>query len=132
MFRIVYVSTAIEPFSEDSLRELLEVARSNNVAAGVTGMLVYSRGQFLQALEGEPAAVISTFDRITADRRHIVVNTLQRSLHADQWFGNWAMGFHSEGKAEGQVTVSDRIRLDALDGLSAIDFLRSCSRSQAG
>lgn len=132
MFRIVYVSTAIEPFSEDSLRELLKVARSNNVAAGVTGMLIYSRGQFLQALEGEPAAVIGTFDRITADRRHIDVNTLQRSLHADQWFGNWAMGFHSEDRAEGQVSVNDRIRLDALDGLSAIDFLRSCSRNQAG
>jgi hypothetical protein len=130
MFRIVYVSTAAVAFSEEELRHLLRAARSNNEASGVTGMLVYSRGQFLQALEGESGPVISTFDRISADVRHAELKTLQRGNHADQWFANWSMGFHSAQKAAAQVSVSDRINLGALDEFSAVDFLRSCTRSQ--
>jgi hypothetical protein len=130
MFRIVYVSTAAVAFSEEDLRHLLRAAQSNNQASAVTGMLVYSRGQFLQALEGEPGPVISTFNRISADVRHTELKTLQRGDHADQWFADWAMGFHSAHKAGAQVSVSDRINLGALDELSAVDLLRSCSRSQ--
>lgn len=130
MFRIVYASTSVAPFSEPELRDLLAQARANNAEAGVTGMLVYSGGQFLQVLEGEPAAVIGTFERIAADPRHMEIVTLQRGNFADQWFANWAMGFHSAQVAPGQVAVSGRIRLDALDELSAVDFLRACSRAQ--
>jgi hypothetical protein len=130
MFRIVYVSTAVAAFLEEELRHLLRVARLNNEASGVTGMLVYSRGQFLQALEGEPRPVISTFDRISADVRHAELKTLQRGKHAGQWFANWSMGFHSVHQATTHVSVSDRINLGALDEFSAVDFLRSCSRSQ--
>lgn len=132
MFRIVYVSSAVEPFSEGELRQLLGEARSRNEACRVTGMLVYSQAKFLQALEGEPAAVASTFDRISADRRHRNVKTLQRGIFSDQLFGNWAMGFHSDLKAPGQISINSRISLDALNGLTALDFLRSCSRTQTG
>lgn len=130
MFRIIYVSTPIAPYSEKDLRDLLSVARSKNEANRVTGMLIYSGGQFLQALEGEPADVIGTFDRISLDPRHADIATLQRGIFADQWFAHWSMGFHSERRAEGSVSVSDRIKLRALDEMSALDLLKSCSRSQ--
>ncbi len=130
MFRIVYVSTPIAPFSEKDLRDLLSVARSKNEANRVTGMLIYSGGHFLQALEGEPADVIGTFERISLDPRHTNISTLHRGIFADQWFANWCMGFHSEQRADGNVSVSDRIRLRALDEMSALDLLKSCSKSQ--
>lgn len=128
MFRIVYISTAVVSFLEEDLRHLLRAARSNNQASGVTGMLVYSRGQFLQALEGEPGPVINTFDRISTDTRHVELKTLQRGVFADRWFGDWAMGFQSAQKAVAHVQVNNRINLSTLDELSAVDFLRSCSR----
>ena len=130
MFRIVYVSKALARFPEKDLRSLLLVARSKNSAAEVTGMLVYSAGQFLQALEGEPAAVVSTFERISVDPRHTDVKTLQRGIYTDRWFANWAMGFHSDQVEPHLVQISDRINLSALDDLSAVDFLRSCSQAQ--
>jgi hypothetical protein len=57
MFRIVYVSAASEPFSDQQLKELLQKSRQNNVAAGITGMLLYKDGTFMQTLEGPELAV---------------------------------------------------------------------------
>jgi hypothetical protein len=132
MFRIVYVSRAVSRFSDDDLVALLHLARLKNKGAGVTGMLVYSDDHFLQAIEGEPVSVITTFERISADPRHANLTTLQRGFYADQLFANWAMGFHSDQKSSGHVSVSNRIKLSALDDLSAVDFLRLCSRSCGG
>jgi hypothetical protein len=67
MFQLVYVSDASVLFSQDDPRQLLAVARRNNVIHGVTGMLVYCDIQFLQVLEGDVANVVSTYDRIEKD-----------------------------------------------------------------
>ena len=42
----IYASSATRPFSFDQLVELLAVARRNNAALGVTGMLLHDRGSF--------------------------------------------------------------------------------------
>ena len=52
MKRLVYVSAATVPFTDAALAQLLNISRKNNVAAGITGMLVYRDGDFLQILEG--------------------------------------------------------------------------------
>lgn len=61
LFQIIYISSATVPFSADDLNPLLRKAKIRNHSAGLTGMMVYSRGEFLQALEGETAAVLETF-----------------------------------------------------------------------
>ena len=58
MHQIVYTSTATEDFSTTDLRKLLLGARTRNRALGVSGMLVFHGGTFLQALEGEQRAVL--------------------------------------------------------------------------
>jgi hypothetical protein len=40
------------PFSEGDLVELLTQSRENNTLAGITGLLLYKEGKFLQVLEG--------------------------------------------------------------------------------
>ena len=52
MFHLVYVSSAVRPFSKSELVELLNVTRDNNSRLGVTGMLLYRDGNFMQVLEG--------------------------------------------------------------------------------
>jgi hypothetical protein len=59
MYQIVYVSTVNQDFSAADLKKLLVRARMRNKEAGVTGMLVFYDGTFLQALEGEKGAVAS-------------------------------------------------------------------------
>ncbi|SNS24024.1 Sensors of blue-light using FAD [Tardiphaga sp. OK246] len=134
MFRIFYVSAANQSFSTHDLGQLLQKARDQNESAVVTGMLVYSDGDFLQVLEGEPTNVVGIYDRISIDPRHRDISVLQRGLgYGDRLFPSWSMGFKRVPDGElidEAVGVNSRIKLRYLDAMSALDFLLACSRSQ--
>ena len=53
MISIAYSSSAAVPFSEGDLLELLTRSRENNTAKGITGLLLFKEGKFLQVLEGD-------------------------------------------------------------------------------
>jgi hypothetical protein len=93
MLSIVYVSAAVTPFTEEDLAALLAESRVNNAAAGVTGMLLYRDGQFMQALEGEEAGVRSIYDIVTADERHDQIRTILEEQITTRRFPQWTMGF---------------------------------------
>lgn len=94
MHQIVYTSTASEDFSSADLKRLLLGARTRNKALGVSGMLVFHDGTFLQALEGEKRAVNEIFASIRSDQRHRDIDVLHRGPGFDQRvFGDWSMGF---------------------------------------
>lgn len=93
----IYSSAATATFTEVELSRLLLTARRNNQRVGVTGMLLYDKGSFLQVLEGEEAAVQALFERIERDPRHGRVRTLMCQATAARAFGDWAMGFVSIG-----------------------------------
>ena len=50
--QLVYISKATEPFTAASLKQLTDVANTNNAKLNVTGCMAYSAGYFLQLLEG--------------------------------------------------------------------------------
>lgn len=93
MLQLIYASAATVHFSEDDLVELLRIARVNNSKVGVTGMLVYQDGAFLQILEGEEEAVRQVYEKIEGDARHNNVKLLLRSEIEERSFGEWQMGF---------------------------------------
>ena len=93
MFFLVYVSSATRPFSGEDLRVLLETCRKNNAELGVTGMLLYKDGNFMQALEGDEGAVRGLYERIAADPRHGGEITLQQDFAEGRQFSDWSMGF---------------------------------------
>jgi hypothetical protein len=90
---IVYVSSASRPMSDEDLKQILEVSRKNNAANNITGMLLYRDGYFIQALEGDEAAVTRTLEKISQDPRHADVLTFYKSVHDERTFGAWQMGF---------------------------------------
>ena len=57
MHQVVYASAAVEAFSEVQLVQLLARARTNNERLGVTGLLLYDEGSFLQVLEGDAKVI---------------------------------------------------------------------------
>jgi hypothetical protein len=57
MFHLVYASSAARPFTTLELQAFLEQARQKNARFGVTGMLLYKDGNFMQALEGDHGVV---------------------------------------------------------------------------
>ena len=95
MLALVYVSSAKQLFSEDDLTALLRQSRDNNTRLGLTGMLLYKDGNFMQALEGLDEAVTSLFDTIQGDPRHHGVLQLMRRPIAERGFPSWSMGFRN-------------------------------------
>lgn len=53
LFQIVYASHATTTFAEHELEAFLMQFRNNNEQIGITGVLLFAEGEFIQALEGE-------------------------------------------------------------------------------
>jgi hypothetical protein len=100
LFQIVYVSTASEPFGRAELVKLLRQSVSRNLQAGITGMLLYKDGCFMQALEGEEESVKRLFSRISRDPRHHHVIPLIHEPIEQRHFPNSSMAFRDLDAAE--------------------------------
>ena len=95
LFSLIYASSAVDLFSTDDLVSLLETCRRNNTAAGVTGMLLYKAGNFMQVLEGEEETVRRLHAKIQHDPRHRGLLTLTEHMITERQFGEWSMGFRN-------------------------------------
>jgi hypothetical protein len=109
MIRLLYISTTRSILAAAELEEILRVSRRNNVAVGVTGLLIVGGRRFLQALEGPEEAVIATFERIRADPRHFAVVMLGRTAIEERLFGSWAMGFQPGGRLGAEPSVAAEV-----------------------
>lgn len=99
MIRLTYASTAVKDFSPENLLALLKTCRTNNGAKNITGILLYSHGTFFQVLEGDEAAIDSTFETIKRDTRHKDVTLIEKLPITERSFPYWSMGFEKlEGK----------------------------------
>jgi hypothetical protein len=96
---IVYVSQAAKPFTEDQLADLLSHSRNRNTKDGITGLLIYrfnddfSRGNFVQVLEGPEESLENVWSRISKDKRHHTVVVVEEGSIDSRMFGSWSMGF---------------------------------------
>jgi hypothetical protein len=93
LYSFVYASSATTLFTDDALELLLAEARQRNRAHQVTGMLLHSGGNFMQALEGTQPALDTVLARIRASRRHNGLLTLYQQPIAQREFGDWDMAF---------------------------------------
>ena len=93
LFRMAYISTASKSFDSMELRDMLKSSNVRNKEAGITGMLLYKDGQFMQVLEGPEDAVKATFDRISRDLRHHGIIVLVKGAVKERRFPGWSMAF---------------------------------------
>jgi len=89
---LIYMSTLVGD-SEQELGAILESSVRHNQLNGITGMLLFYRGGFLQVLEGEALQVQETYSRICGDKRHCDILTLSSSEIPRRHFENWSMGY---------------------------------------
>ena len=106
MISLTYMSTATAPFDMEARKLLLKESRENNHAAGLSGMLLYAEGHFIQTLEGPAESVDATYRRISRDSRHRDHIVALRDDVAERMFGDWSMGFeeldlHEVGRLAG-------------------------------
>jgi hypothetical protein len=98
MIYLLYVSSATRLLSEAELIELLQKARTNNARDGITGMLLYRDGNFIQVIEGEESVVLALHEKIVNDPRHTNIITLLKRPLTERMFGDWTMGFRNLNK----------------------------------
>jgi hypothetical protein len=96
---IVYISKAARPVSHDDLNHLLEHARRRNVQEGITGVLLYADGSFLQYLEGPADGLLRVYATIKAHPLHFGLIDLVREPVREREFAEWAMACHWVGTA---------------------------------
>lgn len=92
LVRLMYASRAVPAVDQEELQTLMRQCRSRNPQIGVTGVLCYASGIFLQVLEGSRTAVNRLYNRIVADARHTDVELLAYDEIDERRFAGWAMG----------------------------------------
>ena len=92
LVRLLYASRAVPAVDQEALVAILKKSKANNQALGVTGVLCFSEGIFLQVLEGGRAPVNRLYNRIAADPRHADVELLCYEEIGERRFAGWSMG----------------------------------------
>jgi hypothetical protein len=92
LVRLMYASRAVPAVDQEELVAILRKSKANNPALGVTGVLCFSQGIFLQVLEGGRSAVNRLYNRIAADPRHSEVELLSYAEIGERRFAGWSMG----------------------------------------
>lgn len=100
IFQLVYVSSAKTKFSKAELEALLDQSRQKNARLGLSGILLYHDGNFMQLLEGEENQVRSLYAHIARDPRHHGCMILISGQVAERTFPGWTMGFRDLTSAE--------------------------------
>lgn len=100
LIELVYSSTAVRHFSDEELADLLKKSVENNQKKDVTGLLLYSKGTFMQVLEGEADVVDELVAIIGADPRHRDIEMHLRTPAFEREFSKWHMGYRAISQSD--------------------------------
>ena len=92
LVRLLYASRAKVAINDIEMAAILKKSREHNPAEGITGLLCYSDGIFMQMLEGGRDAINGRYNTIVRDTRHHDVILLSYEEIAEREFAGWAMG----------------------------------------
>jgi len=90
---VVYVSTAATSFEASQLGDLLAQSRTANAAKGLTGLLLYRGGRFIQVLEGPRPTVLDLVETLRRDPRHVDMRVLLNEGIDRRSYSEWTMGY---------------------------------------
>ncbi len=113
LVRLLYCSRAVDT-SPVAIDSILAQSRQHNPVTGITGILCYGGGIFLQAIEGGRQPVSDLFGHIQKDPRHKDVALLHYEEITERRFGGWTMGQVNLGKVNHSILLkySERPELD--------------------
>lgn len=92
LVRLMYASRATAGMDHEELLAILRQSKAANPRLGITGVLCFSEGIFLQVLEGGRGAVNQLYNRIVADARHHQVELMLYEEISERRFAGWSMG----------------------------------------
>ena len=104
LVRLLYASRATDT-SPDAIEAILLQSRQHNPECGITGILCYGGGIFLQALEGGRSAVSELYSHIQRDARHKQVELLHYQEITERRFAGWTMGQVNTSKINASILL---------------------------
>ncbi|MEO0029908.1 MAG: Blue light- and temperature-regulated antirepressor YcgF [Pseudomonadota bacterium] len=113
LVRLLYASRAVDA-QPSVIESILAQSRQFNPSTGITGILVYGGGIFLQAIEGGREAVSELYGHIQKDARHKQVVLLHYEEISERRFGGWTMGQVDVSRVNTNILLkySERAELD--------------------
>lgn len=131
LVRLLYASRAVDTRPE-AIESILHQSRDHNPSTGVTGVLCYGGGIFLQAIEGGRMAISELYGHIQRDVRHKDVVLLHYEEISERRFAGWTMGEVNMSRINASIllkyaekpeldpySVSGRVSLALLEELMA-------------
>jgi hypothetical protein len=100
LFTVLYISVAQARFSQAALTSRLVQSREYNAVHGITGLLVYVNGHWIEFLEGEQANVEESMSRIERDPHHREVEVIEQGPATAREFEDWRMAFLDHASPE--------------------------------
>jgi len=123
LVRLLYVSRAVDT-SPAAIEAILTQSRSHNPASGITGVLCYGGGIFLQAIEGGRSTVSELYGSIQADARHKDVELMSFEEISERRFSGWTMGHVNLAKLNHSIVLkySERPEFDPYSTSGKVSF----------
>lgn len=90
---LTYTSWARPSISDEDVASILGSARTNNPLEGLTGLLIFNGGAFMQILEGSESAVDDMAARLRGDNRHSNFFVREERLISERTFSDWSMAY---------------------------------------
>lgn len=94
---LVYVSKASSSYSLTDIDRLLLSARKRNEQHGLSGVLLYDNGDFMQYIEGPAIGLSEVYKTIAQSPMHHGIVELMREPLTVLRFPQWSMAFRSPG-----------------------------------
>jgi hypothetical protein len=116
---LIYLSSAAHLLSEKEMGRLLERARIRNAAEGITGILIYHDGCFVQYLEGPASGLAKVYKIIQSDPvHHGIIELLYEDIESRLFPGS-SLSFCSKYQAAFPNTkVDNSLLLDCFAGVN--------------
>jgi hypothetical protein len=114
LVRLLYVSKAVNDDANSHTEAILASSREHNVSNGITGILCYGGGIFLQVIEGGRAQVNELYNSLVHDKRHKEVVLLHYEEITQRRFSGWTMGQVNLAKLNASIVLkySEKPELD--------------------
>ena len=125
--QVVYTSKASSDVDDAQILDIHTRALGKNAQEGITGMLLYTKGTFLQVIEGEADAIDCLMAKIKSDKRHCNVEVLVRNSIKQREFKNWSMGYHRLEDADTKALANFAPFFE--DGFNAVKFCQQAGSS---
>lgn len=129
IWHLLYRSEQAYEMDTADLMKLLFDARTFNSENGITGLLLYRNGHFMQLLEGEKPMLKLLYGWIAADTRHRNPVLEIDAPARERLFPEWKMGYAEAPRIEGRAALyGTESEHEALGILSALARDNNCAQ----